>query len=73
MKTQTFKLKLGQHTLSVSVGDKDANGCIDFSFGIRIVGLIEFSTPPVNLDAKLVDSVIGFFEGIASAVKAKRQ
>lgn len=72
MKPQTLKIKLGNLTLSLTVGDVDKDGAADLSFGVRLVGFVTFDFPPVNLDAKFAADAVAAFQDMGKALAKKR-
>jgi hypothetical protein len=72
MKLITHKINIGQLQLRFHVGDQDDNGCLDFSFGFRVLGSFGMDLPPINLDAKLAEQVANLFSGVAGALNKKK-
>lgn len=72
MKSQTLKIALGPVQLRLSVGDEDANGCIDLTLRVRVVGLFEL--PPIrqNIDAKLAQDAIDGARALEKALAPKK-
>lgn len=71
MRPIPIKIKLGQVSVSFVVGDLDKNGAVDITFGIRVLGLFEWTFPPFNLDASAAESARRAFEEITQRLTKK--
>lgn len=68
-----IKINLGPVRLTIAIGDADKNGALDIVLGLRILGVFEINTPPINLDAALAANVAKLFEQVVGKLKAGKK
>jgi hypothetical protein len=72
MKSQKVSFTLGNVRLTLGIGDENANGIVDVSLVVRILGLFELPPVVIDLDGKLAAQAVDAFKSLGDIFSKKK-